>query len=159
MKEFDRFFATHDRPLTVSHSCVESEKNWRERQGTILRRFLDLGRFYYPNRHFRRNIWTKKKGLAYQRSYSLGKPSHLPINGMNVPFWTMKMSRLFISRRIIGSGQLVRYKYKLRRSRILEVAFDEMFTETYIVFFKFWIQAYSKDIQCTISNILVRYKK
>lgn len=58
------------------------------------------------------------------------------------------MSRLFISQTIISSGQLVRYsnKYKLRRSRILEVAFDGTFTEIYIVFFKFWIEAYSKDI-------------
>lgn len=158
MKEFDRFFATHDRPLTVSHSCVESEKNWRERQGTILRRFLDLGRFYYPNRHFRRNTWTKKKGLAHISV--IVDQEKLRTFPLTICFWRMEMSRLFISRRIIGLARLVTYnKYKLRRPSILEVAFDGMFTEIYIVCFKFWIQAYSKDIQCTISNILERYKK
>lgn len=48
-KESDRFFATHDRPLTGDHSCVESEKNSRERQGAIVERFLDLGHFYFPD--------------------------------------------------------------------------------------------------------------
>lgn len=48
------------------------------------------------------------------------------------------MSRLFISRMIIGLARLVTYnKYKLRRQSILQVAFDRMFTEIYIVCFKF----------------------
>lgn len=77
-KESDRFFATHDRPLTGDHSCVESEKNSRERQGTIVERFLDLGHFYFPDQAF---SW---KYLKEEERRRRERAPHTPVDRLHL---------------------------------------------------------------------------